>query len=334
MRTSKMVNFSKLCLLLLVTYIGNRNSSPICKQHVQNLLLDGQHIHETMPKETPPSWWWIVVSAISALSQQVNIAIVKLQSKDLLVSQQTAILQDLGSVLCTQIDVEGPFPESHITIIDKDYNSTYGSWSVSHNNVNQYLLDQGMFIQESLTMLGYDASHDIVNIIGHYIVYIIDGIIKIQAECTSTNGPEELYTIPPVLPHQLVQLCGAAFTAIIVKHLPQLKHSWGMNQIADLETEFRELCLKYQSNPVFTKAIDACDSNTSFQQAWSIVEGQFDVIRNFCGGIATVFANTATVESDFSILGWEKDEYRMSLTDLSLEGILQCKQHDLLNSLA
>jgi len=106
-----------------------------------------------------------------------------------------------------------------------------------------------------------------------------------------------------------------------------------MNQIADLETEFRELCLKYQSNSVFTKAIDACDSNTSFQQAWSIVEGQFDVIRNFCGGIATVFANTATVESDFSILGWEKDEYRMSLTDLSLEGIIQCKQFDLLSSL-
>ena len=46
-----------------------------------------------------------------------------------------------------------------------------------------------------------------------------------------------------------------------------------------------------------------------------------------------VFPNTTTIESDFSILGWEKDEYRKSLTDLSLDGIIQCKQFELLPSL-
>ena len=51
-------------------------------------------------------------------------------------------------------------------------------------------------------------------------------------------------------------------------------------------------------------------------------------------GIATVFPNTASMESDFSILGWERDEYRKSLTDLSLEGIMQCKQYELLSNLA
>jgi hypothetical protein len=38
--------------------------------------------------------------------------------------------------------------------------------------------------------------------------------------------------------------------------------------------------------------------------------------------------NTASVEADFSILGWEKDESRSSFTDLSLEGIIHCKQYD------
>jgi hypothetical protein len=59
----------------------------------------------------------------------------------------------------------------------------------------------------------------------------------------------------------------------------------------------------------------------------------FDILRDFCGGIATIFPNTATVESDFSILGWEKDAFRQSLTDLSLEGILQCKQFEMLSGL-
>ena len=59
----------------------------------------------------------------------------------------------------------------------------------------------------------------------------------------------------------------------------------------------------------------------------AVVEGWFEILRDFCGGIAMVFANTASVESDFSLLGWEKDKYRLSITDLSLEGILHCKQY-------
>ena len=46
----------------------------------------------------------------------------------------------------------------------------------------------------------------------------------------------------------------------------------------------------------------------------------------FAGGLAASFPGTSTVESDFLILGWEKDEYRTMLKDLSLKGILQAKQ--------
>ena len=47
----------------------------------------------------------------------------------------------------------------------------------------------------------------------------------------------------------------------------------------------------------------------------------------------SVFSNTATVESDFLILNWEKDEYRLSLMDLSLESIIQCRQFKVLSEL-
>ena len=47
---------------------------------------------------------------------------------------------------------------------------------------------------------------------------------------------------------------------------------------------------------------------------------------HICWGLATTFPRTSTVESDFLVLGWEKDEYRTILSDLSLEGILQAKQ--------
>jgi hypothetical protein len=40
-----------------------------------------------------------------------------------------------------------------------------------------------------------------------------------------------------------------------------------------------------------------------------------------------IFVNTA-VESGFSTLGCEKDEYLLFLTDLSLEDIMQCKRFE------
>jgi hypothetical protein len=46
----------------------------------------------------------------------------------------------------------------------------------------------------------------------------------------------------------------------------------------------------------------------------------------FCGVIATLFPGTSTVEFDFSILHWEKDSFRKSLSDFGLEGMLQAKQ--------
>ena len=36
------------------------------------------------------------------------------------------------------------------------------------------------------------------------------------------------------------------------------------------------------------------------------------------------------MESDFSLIGLEKDEYQFHLMDLSLEGILHTKQRDVL----
>jgi len=46
----------------------------------------------------------------------------------------------------------------------------------------------------------------------------------------------------------------------------------------------------------------------------------------FCDGLANVFANTTSIESDFSILKWEKNDFRQSMMNLMLEGIFHAKQ--------
>lgn len=123
---------------------------------------------------------------------------------------------------------------------------------------------------------------------------------------------------------------------IVDVHLVQLRHSWEEEYIVEIECEHRELVLAYRNELALKSAIDAYASINikSFETAWEIVTGRFEILRDFCGEIAAVFANTASVESDFSVLGWERDEYRLSLTDLSLKGVLHCKQFDAIEKLA
>jgi hypothetical protein len=66
----------------------------------------------------------------------------------------------------------------------------------------------------------------------------------------------------------------------------------------------------------------------NFSDAWKTVaiKDRFPELMEFFGGLITPFPNTTTVQSDFSILKWEKDIHRSNLTPFSLEGILHCRQ--------
>ena len=69
------------------------------------------------------------------------------------------------------------------------------------------------------------------------------------------------------------------------------------------------------------------NTQTAFNEAWAAVHGRFKELMDFSGGLATVFPGTAAVESDFSVLKYEKNSYRTALLDLTLEGIMHCKQY-------
>jgi hypothetical protein len=68
-------------------------------------------------------------------------------------------------------------------------------------------------------------------------------------------------------------------------------------------------------------AIDQHTIETSFDDTWDCAPSQFGHLQSLCGGLATVFANTTSVENNFSILKWEMDENRTYLMHLSLEGV-------------
>jgi hypothetical protein len=81
---------------------------------------------------------------------------------------------------------------------------------------------------------------------------------------------------------------------------------WKPGFIDQIEADLRDLRSRYFSDKVLRAAIDLHDSTTSFESAWDCAPGRFARLRAFCGALATVFANTTSVGSVFSILKWER----------------------------
>ena len=74
-----------------------------CKWLLEYRVTILQYIAEDDPNHSPPSWWWVVIAGVSAISEQVNITFIKLQERNLLISQQRQELDNLAAIICTKL---------------------------------------------------------------------------------------------------------------------------------------------------------------------------------------------------------------------------------------
>ena len=153
------------------------------------------------------------------MTEYVNIVFIKLQSKDLLISQQASELQKLAADIFILFNVEGPFNEDEIANAKlQGLCCTYSRFRISYDNIIVFLYDQGMFIRAVLDSLLDELHEKVICTVGDFILLVMDGIIKIQAERDSLNRPTD--DLPPVLPHELVRIRTGEFgIRVITKHL-------------------------------------------------------------------------------------------------------------------
>jgi hypothetical protein len=152
--------------------------------------------------------------------------------------------------------------------------------------------------------------------------------LQIQAERDSNNNARELEA-PPVMPTDLVKMCPSVFiNEVVDQYHGHLAKHWSVNLIDKVESEHRELLAVYARKPDVKAALDKHEEKTFFNEAWDYLKGRFMQLHQLCGGLATAFPNTTSVESDFSIVKWEKNDSCSSLTSLSLAGIMHAKQFE------
>ncbi len=160
-----------------------------------------------------------------------------------------------------------------------------------------------------------------------FAVSIVQGIIDIQTERNSRNEPADKEA-PPVMLSDLVRVQPVVFFRDVLqpRNVHLIKANWDEDAIYEIEQQHRDFVKAYKYEPPVKTILDQHDHKTKFNDAWEALGIRFATLRMFCGGLATLFPNSTSVESDFSVLKWEKDPYCDNLLDLSLEGVFQSKQ--------
>ena len=140
------------------------------------------------------------------------------------------------------------------------------------------------------------------------------------------NKTARVGSCPAAMPFSLAEAGAFMFSTTIVEQRDCLAVPFVEEEIDSIEVQFKVFFRKYHNDEVFKHLIENTSECETFAAAWSWLNKEYPLLVTFAGGLATTFPGTITVELDFLVLGWEKDEYRTMLSDLSLEGILQAKQ--------
>ena len=146
----------------------------------------------------------------------------------------------------------------------------------------------------------------IVVAVANMFIQTSNGIFSIISEEGSNDNPYN--ELPPVLPHQLVKLYLWDFSNRLQQNLSRLLKKFSSFQIHQTGREFVDLLRSYREERAFKKELDACDDNHSFVGGWRVAGSWFILLCQFRGALASTFPNTATVESDFSVICWEKSK--------------------------
>ncbi|PTQ27264.1 hypothetical protein MARPO_0210s0006 [Marchantia polymorpha] len=262
---------------------------------------------------------------MQAFARKLKAAFLSLQGLNTIVSQQRARLQLLIETYCRMTNMQGPIsPEQIVDILAEQPADTSSAFIVSHVNVKASHDGLGLWIMEQFDELDDDKLFVLIGFVGKLFVQAADGIAKIVCERNEANKATE--ELPPVLPHELCRIDIRQFVKHLQAHRDCLMPSFGADSIDYISKDFSDFLHAFCDEPQFKEAVlNDSIGNLDFKECWASENGRSALLQDFCGGMATAFSNTSTVVSDFFILGWEKDEYRTSLTHFSLAGILHCK---------
>jgi hypothetical protein len=202
-----------------------------------------------------------------------------------------------------------------------------GERQVSYADLRGFIQDQGIFASQILDALKPEECTEVLDAVGEILLSIVNGLNSVEALRNKVNDAS-IDGMPPCLPHELLVLKPCDVVQLVLKFHDRLSVSLTQNSIDLIMDQHKKLMNVVSKEPRFQTALARHSEHTYFSDAWKTpsIKDRLPELMEFCGGLASPFPNTATVESDFLVLKWEKDLHRSNITPFSLEGILHCRQ--------
>lgn len=154
-----------------------------------------------------------------------------------------------------------------------------------------------------------------------------DDDIVLQTEPDKTTAPSENH-IPPILPSQIQSLRPRKLFDIIEmqRKRPLLSYyDYHLSLLNEAYKSFKRVNLSINVSYTHTSPY-ASQGAHMFKRCCAPYVNRFPTFVQFLGGLATSFRGTPTVESDFWVINYEQNEFRSSLSLLTFDGILNCKE--------
>jgi branched-subunit amino acid transport protein len=294
------------------------------KLHRPQLLA---HIEAKQPASAPPRLWWVALLAMHHFTTRTAITFRSVQGLTTLADQQQAALNDLINNFIVDVGVTGPLTAEFIAALDPSTHAISGRYAVAFASVQEFLCGLATWVDTLIHESSESDQNDLYRDISLVYVTACNRIDEISIFRDQNNNPcADPNSLPPVLPQEIVKVSAANFIRKIRQHAFRLEHQYTAAQIDVIADEHKTLLYAYQSEPVLKQGIDSLSSRSCFKDGWSLLASRLPNLMEYCGVVATLFPGTSTVESDFSILRWEKDCFRKGLSDFGLEGVLQAKQ--------
>jgi len=286
------------------------------------------HVANKRPVQAPSMQWWVIARALAPLFKQIADTFATLQSPNLVISQHRQEVSNLMVDIAANLDIRSTVDAALINEIDPTTIIQRDGWIVTKYVVVMHIHDQGSWAHDLYNKLSDIEKQQTLQEISIFSLSIVADGLQIQAERDSNNNARELEA-PPVMPADLVKMRPSVFiNEVMDQYRGHLAKHWSADLIYKAESEHHELLTVYRRESNVKAALDKHDEKTFFNEAWNCLKGHFMQLRQLCGGLATTFPNTTSVESDFSIVKWEKNESCSNLMSLSLAGIMHAKQFE------
>ncbi len=210
------------------------------------------------------------------------------------------LIQTLIGILVTKFGIVHPGDAAN----DGNEFETFEQWHIKWAEFVLYVKDQGLFPKSCYERLDAPAQKEVMSQLAQYAMFIVTGLGNICAERDENNEPLE-QDAPPVMPNQIIKLRHGDFIEQVLDlYRDHLSKFWSEESIDQVEEGHRYLLKMNNEDAVLHAALDKHDVQTTFNDAWDVVpqQAQIERLRALLGGLATTFANTTIVKSDFSIL--------------------------------